>query len=149
MFQKYQCRFEAWGMFLFLAIMVPNFIWFAVPAPHDVLREGSAAGVLGVIASVCQVWMVAALCAFKNRKYRKMGITPLTVLVIVCCLLYFACWIFYYTGVIHPLVLLGLMVPPCFAFLFFAIDRKNGLAVLPILIFTVCHLVDGMASFII
>ena len=70
-----------------------------------------------------------------GRKIRteKQGLKSLTVLVVGCCLLYFACWIFYYTGVIHPLVLLGLMVPPCLAFLFFAIDRKNGIAVLPIL----------------
>lgn len=148
MFRKYQFSVDIWGLILFAAVMVPNLIWFAVPAPHDVLREAPAAGILDTIASVCQVFMVAALCAFKNRECPKIRVSPLIILVFVCCALYFASWIFYYNGMIQPFILWGLMVPPCLAFLFFAVDRKNGLAILPILIFTVCHAAEGACRFI-
>lgn len=33
---KYRFGFDFWGLILFLLVMVPNFIWFAVPAPNDV-----------------------------------------------------------------------------------------------------------------
>ena len=55
----------------------------------------------------------------------------------------------YYIGMINAPVILGLTIPPCLAFLFFAIDRKNGIAIIPIVIFTLCHLIYGVVNFII
>lgn len=149
MFKKYRLNFDIWGLMLFLVIMTPNFIWFAVPAPNDVLRTDSVTEILDAIASVCQVFMAAALCLLKNRESRKMRLSPLITAVIVCCLLYFASWIIYYTRAVNPLVISGLTVSPCAAFLFFAIDRKNKPAVVPILIFTVCHIIYAAVNFII
>ena len=53
--------------------MIPNFIWFAVPAPNDVLRAASVTGTADTIASVCQVLMVIALCILVNRKSGENG----------------------------------------------------------------------------
>ena len=36
-----------------LIIMIPNFIWFAVPAPNDILRADSVTGAFDTLASVC------------------------------------------------------------------------------------------------
>lgn len=145
--EKYKFGFDIWGAVVFLVIMIPNFIWFAVPAPNDVLRDDSITDFFDIIASVCQVLMAAALCAIINRKRKKISITPLIIAAMICCLLYFACWIIYYIGVVNMIVILGLTVPPCLAFLFFAVDRKNMLAVIPILIFTVCHLIYAVENF--
>lgn len=145
--EKYKFGFDIWGAVVFLVIMIPNFIWFAVPAPNDVLRDDSITDSFDIIASVCQVLMAAALCAIINRKRKKISITPLIIAAMICCLLYFACWIIYYIGVVNMIVILGLTVPPCLAFLFFAVDRKNMLAVIPILIFTVCHLIYAVVNF--
>ena len=60
--KHYRFGFDLWGLVLFLLVMLPNFIWFAVPAPNDVLRAGSVTPVVDVIASVCQVMTVACLC---------------------------------------------------------------------------------------
>lgn len=38
-FKNYQLGFDPWGLALFLTIMLPNFVWFAFPAPNDMLRE--------------------------------------------------------------------------------------------------------------
>lgn len=38
--KKYNFSFDVWGLAVFLIIMMPNCIWFAVPAPNDVLRAG-------------------------------------------------------------------------------------------------------------
>ena len=145
--EKYKFGFDIWGAVVFLIIMIPNFIWFAVPASNDVLRDDSITEIFDIIASVCQVLMVAALCVIINQKRKKISITPLIIAAMICCLLYFASWIIYYIGVVNMIVILGLTVPPCLAFLFFAVDRKNMLAVIPILIFTVCHLIYAVVNF--
>ena len=148
MLKKYRFGFEPWGLFLFFVIMIPNFIWFFVPAPKDILRADSVTGILDTAASVCQVLMVAALCMLQNKECRKLSLTPVNLAVLCCCVLYFASWIVYYAGMANTLVILGLTAPPCLAFLFFAVDRRNGIAAAPALIFTICHLIYGAVNFI-
>ncbi len=149
MLKKYKFGFDIWGLLLFLIIMIPNFIWFAIPAPNDVLRADSVTEILDTIASICQLIMVISLCIFVNRKSSKFRITSLIVVVIICCLLYFVSWIGYYAGMVNVFVILGLMLSPCLAFIFFAIDRKNIIAVVSISIFSICHFIYGVVNFII
>lgn len=146
--KDYKLSFDIYGVLLFLIIMIPNFAWFTILAPNDVLRADSVTDVADTIASVCQVWMVVALCLFVNRKNGKIHMTPWIAAVIICCLLYFASWEGYYAGITNKVIILGLTVFPCLAFMLFAIDRKNKIAVLPIFIFTICHLIYGVVNFI-
>ncbi len=147
--KNYTCGFDVWGFLLFVVIMLPNFIWFSVPAPNDVLRKVSATALLDTVASVCQGLMVAALCIFRHRARNKIRATPLIVCTVIFCFLYGVCWVNYYLGIVNIPILLGLTVLPCLSFLFFAIDRKNGIAVLPIVLFTICHLIYCIVNFII
>ena len=55
---KYKIGFDIWGLITFIIIMIPNFIWFAVPAANDILRGESITKTVDVIASICQVLMV-------------------------------------------------------------------------------------------
>ena len=75
--------------------------------------------------------------------------TPWIAAVIICCLLYFASWAGYYAGITNKVIILGLTVFPCLAFMLFAVDRKNMIAVVPISIFSICHLIYGVVNFII
>lgn len=147
--KKYKIGFDIWGALLFLIIMIPNFIWFAVPAPNDVLREQSITENVDTVASVCQILMIAASCIFRNRESKKLCMTPFAIMTVACYLLYVASWIVYYNGMVNVIVILGLTIPPCLAFLSFAIDRKNGIALIPISIFTICHLIYGVVNFVI
>lgn len=52
-------------------MMIPNFIWFAVSAPNDILRGESITKTVDVIASICQVLMVMSLCIFINQECKK------------------------------------------------------------------------------
>lgn len=146
--QKYKFGFDLWGLVLFFIIMIPNFIWFAIPAPDDILRAESKTEAIDTIASVCQVLMVISLCIFVNKERKKFRINPLVITILISCLLYFIGWIFYYNGVINAAVILDLCVMPCLSFLFFAIDRKNMIAIVPVSIFTICHLIYGIVNFI-
>ncbi|MCM1044200.1 MAG: hypothetical protein NC417_01710 [Candidatus Gastranaerophilales bacterium] len=147
--KNYRLRFDPWSLLLFLLIMIPTFIWFAIPAPNDILRADSVTETLDTAASICQVLMILILCFFRNLECKKIGISPFTIATIICCLLYFASWAVYYIGTVNTVVILGLTIPPCLAFLFFAIDRKNKMAIIPIFIFTICHTIYGIVNYII
>ena len=149
MLKKYRFGFDIGGLLLFLIIMIPNFIWFAVPAPNDILRNPSITETIDAVASVFQVIMIICLCILKNRNQSKIHITPLIIITLSSCILYFISWMFYYGGITNAFVILGLTIPPCMAFLFYSIDRKNVVAVVPIIIFTICHLIYGIVNYII
>ena len=149
MLKKYKMGFDIWGLVVFLIIMIPNFIWFAVPAPDDILRTESVTKVIDAIGSIAQVAMIFALCAFINNERNKLSFTK-NIITMICCIVIYDCsWVFYYLGVTNWLVIMGLTIPPCMAFLFFAVDRKNYISVIPIAIFTVCHTIFGVVNFII
>ena len=149
MLKKYKMGFDIWALVVFLIIMIPNFIWSAVPAPNDILRTESATKVIDTIGSIFQVLMIFTLCVFINPKRKKLSFTKTIITVICCIVIYFCSWVFYYLGVTNWLVIMGLTIPPCMAFLFFAIDRKNYISIVPIAIFTVCHVIFGVVNFII
>ena len=71
MLKKYKIGFDIWGALLFFTLMIPNFIWFAVPAPNDILRADTVTATLDTVTSVCQVLMVSSLCIFVNSERKK------------------------------------------------------------------------------
>lgn len=142
--KKYKFGFDFSAFVLFLAIMAPNFFWFAMPAPHDVLRTAPSPAALDAIASICQVLMVVTLCLLINRERERLRATPLMVSAAVCCVLYFVSWAVYYTGLVNAVVIFGLILPPCGAFLLFAVDRRNMIAAGFASLFTLFHLMHGI-----
>lgn len=147
--KKYRFGFDVWSIVLFLIIMIPTFIWSAIPSPNDILRTESITKPLDALASLCQILMIVILCFLKNMECKKIRTSPFILVAVFCCLLYFTSWGFYYGGITNAIVIVGLTIPPCLAFLFFAIARKNTLALIPISIFTLCHLVYGVFNFIV
>ncbi len=144
----YKFGFEVWGLLLFLGIMLPNFVWFAVPAPNDILRVESVTEAADIIGSVFQVIMTAALCLLKRADCPELRFSPLIFGVIGCCAAYWAGWILYYNGIVNAVIVLLLTIPPCAAFLLFALNRRNHIAVAAVCGFTVCHLIYAVVNFI-
>lgn len=99
--------FDIWALVLFVVIMIPNIIWFAIPAQNDILRTESITKIPDTIASISQVVMLVALCVFINTEHEKRNVTRFTMAVIINCVLYFICWIFYYIGISEAVVILG------------------------------------------
>lgn len=149
LFNKYRFGFDVWGLILFLLVMLPNFIWFAVPAPNDVLRSESVTPIIDAIASVCQVLTIACLCFVINKERSKLRFSPLVIATIVSVAIYYLGWVLYYSGFATSWVILLLTIPPCLAFILFAVDRKNLPAVLFATGFAVCHLIFAVVNFII
>ena len=145
----YRFGFDVWGLIFFLMVMLPNFIWFAVPAPNDVLRAESVTPVVDMVASVCQVLTVACLCFVINKERGKLRFSPLVIATMVCVIVYYIGWLLYYTGIVNVWVILLLTISPCLAFILFAADRKNLPAVVFATAFAVCHLFFAIINFII
>ena len=148
MLKQYKLGFDISGLVIFLIIMLPNFIWFAVPAPNDILRQESMTPIVDIIGSVCQIIFVASLCIVINKERDSIRISPLLISSAFCIGLYFLGWVLYYNGIVNPMVIICLTLPPCIAFIFFALDRKNIIAFIPAVCFTICHLIYGTVNFI-
>ena len=146
--KQYRFSFDPWGLLLFLLVMLPNFIWFAVPAPNDILRTDSVTPAVDAIGSVFQVLTVACLCFVIHKSSSKLRFSPLIIATIICISIYYIGWVLYYTANVSPIVILLLIVPPCLAFILFAADRKNLPAVVLAAGFTVCHLIFGVVNFV-
>jgi len=146
--KQYRFGFDPWGLLLFLLVMLPNFIWFAVPAPNDILRADSATQVVDAIGSVFQVLTVACLCFVIHKDRSKLRFSSLIIATVVCVAIYYIGWVFYYTASVNPIVIFLLTIPPCLAFILFAIERKNLPAILFATVFAVCHLVFAVVNFV-
>jgi hypothetical protein len=147
--EKYRFGFDIWGLLLFLLIMFPNFIWFAVPAPNDVLRMDSTTPIIDTIASVCQVLMVACLCFIINKDRNKLRFSPWVIAATICVPVYYIGWALYYTGIANDSIIFMLTIPPCLAFILFATDRKNPPAVLFAIGFALCHFSFAIVNYLI
>lgn len=148
--KKYQFGFDVWGLALFLLIMIPNFIWFSVPSPNDVLRQESVTPLFDMIASICQAIMIAAICLLIRKDVGKIAMRNKWLWICMAAIIiYFICWVEYYLGVTEKFILLSLSVLPCIAFITYEIDRKNWIALIPTLIFTVLHIIYSLLNFVV
>ena len=144
--KKYRFGFDVGGAVLFATIMLPNFYWFAVPAPNDILRGASVTPTIDGVGSVFQVLMIGLLCILKNTTAGKR--TKYLWGVAACYGIYCIAWIAYYHGMVTPVVILVLCLAPCLAFGFYAADRKNYPAQISLAGFTICHLIYGIVNFL-
>ncbi|WP_195468813.1 hypothetical protein [Clostridium sp. D43t1_170807_H7] len=147
--RKYKIGFDILGLLLFLIIMIPNFIWFAVPTSNDILRNESITPVIDLLASIFQVIMVIALCIIKNKHCQKPMKKIWFKLIIVSIIIYFAGWILYYIGIVNALVIIDLCIAPCVAFMLLSIARKNIFAFILSIMFMICHALYGIINFIV
>lgn len=146
--KNYKLGLDPWGLGLFLLIMLPNFIWFALPAPHDILRNESTTPLIDAVAQVFQVVMAASLCALVNTARGGPIRRGYLVGVAACVAAYSAGWAAYYAGIVNAAVVLALCLAPCGAFLLFSAARKNAPALLAGAGFAVCHFIFAIVNFI-
>ena len=133
---------------MFLIIMLPNIIWFFVPAPRDILRNASKTEILDIFATVFQVLTLATLCAIKNTTAKKISLSPCVIISAASCLAYYVAWVMYYCGIANGGIFVCLCIFPCGAFMLYAIDRKNFIAIIPITVFAVLHFISTAINFL-
>lgn len=148
MLKSYRFTFSPAALILFIFIMLPNIIWFNVPAVNDILRAEPAVPAIDFIGQVFQVMMIAALFLVKNITAE--NVVKLKYISVASMILfYYICWVFYYIGFVYTPVIIGLTVFPCLAFLLYAVFRKNYIAVMLTVVFAICHIVSSILTYII
>lgn len=148
LFKNYRLGIDPWAILLFLAVMLPNWIWFAYPAPNDILRSDSITPVLDSIASVCQALFLALLAFVQNQTAPKIRLSSALVLSLAWYILYLIAWGLYFCGILHSVLMILLCIAPCFAFGSYAMDRKNLPAGIPLLLFTALHFASTLINFV-
>lgn len=149
MLKKYRFGFDFGGLILFALMMIPTILWSIIQAPNDVLRAESVTPITDIIASISQVVMIASLCLLINKKSEKLKLSPMIIATAICLIMYYLGWILYYCGVVNPLIILDLTIPPSLALLLYAVDRKNIFSIIAGTVFLICHLIFGVINFIV
>jgi len=129
--------------------MIPNLIWFLVPAPNDILRNESKTPGLDLVSIIFQVIMVVSLILIKNKNQNKLAFSRYLIFGLVFLILYYVSWTCYYVNIVSHQIILGLTISPCLVFIICCLERKNYLAMFPTIIFSICHIVYALINFII
>lgn len=145
-------EFYRWGIdfssiVIFLLVMIPNVIWFAIPAPHDILRRDSLTPNLDVLASVLQILMIASLCLLVTDEQDKVIKQSEWYSIGLMIGIYWFGWLFYYAGCTHLLILMTLCAVPCMIFMVTASFQKKLPAFVLAVLFAICHLTCGIVNF--
>ncbi|RCW76916.1 hypothetical protein [Saliterribacillus persicus] len=149
LFKGYTFSFNRMALLIFFIIMIPNFYWFIVSAPNDILKSDSVTPIIDTIATITQILMIFGLAFIRNKKATIFRFNSnWIVMVLICCLAYYVAWIIYYQGIIQPVIILSLSLFPSLAFLFYAIDRKNWVVVMFAITYTILHLIYGIINYI-
>lgn len=145
---NYRIKFELLALILFALIMLPNIIWACIKTDNDILRQISVTPVIDMIGSVCQVVFVALLCLVSRTDRAKIRVNTYIILTCLFTLLYYLSWVFYLCGSRSKIILLSLTLFPWLAFILYALDRKNYIALVPLSVFSVCHIIYCLYNFI-
>jgi len=140
--KKYKFGFSVWGFGLFLLIMVPNIVYFCVPAYRGGLDGDNV--VLDTVASVFQaIGLMLLFFIVRREKDQKLFKTGVTLAAFFFAI-YLIAWIFYFCSYRNSAVVISLAVFPCLSLLSFSIGEKNRFSLTVLRIFSILHIVSAI-----
>ena len=145
--RNYRISLDIWGLCLYIAIMLPSLVWLCIPAPNDILRNGTETLALDRVSFFVQVLTVAAVCLVINRTFHQPVNHFIAMGIALSVVVYLFGWIAYYMGFVGVPVILILCISPCVAFLFQTWGKRNGLGFLLALLFLVLHTIRGILNY--
>ena len=146
-YHNYRIGIEWWGLILFLVVMIPNIIWFKVPAPNDIMRQESRTPRVDKFMTVFQAMLIITLILLKNVK--AVSVHPAYIVLIGLSLIsYYTGWIIYYRGISNAFIHIVLADAPCLAFILFAVLKKNLPALTSGVLFTATHTYFAVVNFV-
>lgn len=141
MIKNYTFNLNLGSLWLTIFLLVPTVVWSLFPAPNDVLRTESVTPIFDLAASIGQVIFIGLLCFTANAAAPKHNVKSTLMISTILS------WIVYYIGMVIFALILILTLAPCAAFLFYALEKRNHIAIFPISIFTLCHLIYAIINF--
>ena len=142
--EQYKIGLDFWALVLFALIMLPNIVYWCIPAFSDLdvnSATDTAARVFQVIGVALLLFLVQKPQEKKQASEKKPFFDSLFMMVTLLLLLYYAAWIIYFCGTLNVAILLFLAGCPCIALALFALERRNFFALVPLIVFSVLHIV--------
>ena len=142
------------GFIIPLLVLLPNLIFIFFPprnVPHSL---GSTPLIFTILERAGQITCFMMPILF-GRKLAEQPVGPAAVLMAVCLIVYYFCWIrFYLSGrefAVLFVPLLGIPVPmalfPAIYFLILGFSLPSWLFLIPALVFTIGHLVNSWSVY--
>lgn len=146
---NYTFGFSLTGLTLYVLQLLPNLIWLLVPPANNILAKNSAIWpALNMLEKVCGILTVALLILLINKGGQRNSNFYLG-LAMIFLLGYYLAWIFYYKGIVSPLVLIvGIAAMPPLYFLLVGVWLRNYVALIPGVVFGVVHVVITCLNFL-
>ena len=143
--EKFRWGFDFWALILFAVLMLPNIIYWCIP---DFSGLGGD-GIIDTFANILQVFGVGLLIFLVQRereekREKKYFFDSLFMTASLLVLLYYAAWIIYFCGTLNFGVILFLAGCPCVSLILFATERKNYIALVPLAIFSILHIISAL-----
>ncbi|WP_019909544.1 hypothetical protein [Paenibacillus sp. HW567] len=140
--RKYGIQFSPVGLLFYALQLLPNIIWMLMPPANNVLSKNSSSynilniieGLFGVLTVILMIFLIHKGEGSNSTLY--MGMAALFLL------LYYISWIFYYSGVVAPwLLIIGIASMPPLYFFFVGLWMNNYILLIPCAIFGITHIV--------
>ena len=140
--------FDIGGAVLFALLMLPNILWFFVPAQNDILRQPTKTEGLDTAVMVLRGLAVGFLIFLRHTmKPAKLRWQIFGILALALCAMYWGAWGLYYLGVVRPWILYSMCWMPGCSIIFYGFGRKNYPAQLFALAFLICHCISVAINF--
>lgn len=136
----YYFGFSWKGLIVFLLPMIPNVFYFLIPASGVSGNNANSHLILDVLEHGSQAIFIFLLVFFISKQASEM-LCPYTIGAAIMLISYYVLWIFYFTGSVNLVILLGMAVLPVVYFVLVEIWLHNYLAIIPTALFGIVHVI--------
>lgn len=138
-FLQENMAFSVKGFIIFLLPMLPNFIFFALPNSNSSNATVNTHFALDIIEHGSQALFFMLLIFTLNKKVSPL-LCKYTILMAVFLLCYYGCWIVYFTRGANSILIMLMAIFPVIYFSLSIIWLNSVLAIAPLAIFAVSHI---------
>ena len=143
---NYYFGFSWYGFIVFLLPMLPNILYFLIPASTESGKNENSHLVLDILEHGSQAIFIFLLIFVISRQTTEI-LCPYTIIMVISLFIYFVLWIFCFTGKANLIILLGMAVLPVVYFILAEMWLHNYLAILPTAFFGIAHVIITYIDF--
>ncbi len=148
--RNYRPGFELSAFVLSIAILLPNLIWYFIPAPTDLLRNNvSFTSPLGVASTVLRLLAMLTAILLINLESREPHFGVGSIIVLAFGGMYYVGWLLYYMSVAGYVAVVFVTLPAIVMLTTLAIDRSNLFSLLFCIAYGCVHavcIVNGLIA---
>lgn len=148
--RNYRPGFEICGFILAVAILLPNLIWYYIPAPVDPLRDTvSYTSPIGIATTVLRLLAALTATFTVNLDSRAPHFGAASIIILAFGGMYYVGWLLYYMGVASYVAVVFVTIPAFIMLTTLAIDRSNIFSLVLCIAYGSVHavcIVNGLIS---